>query len=212
MFEYVEVWVEGSMPLLMARMGDEALASLPGGSGKGTRSADPDAGMGQTPRQHAEKAVYRDECGLCFPGAAIGRLISDAGANHKMKGSRRSVKFLVPAAVLVLDEMMGLYEPDRESRITEYEVDSRRVVNPKTKGAMLCHRPRIERWSARVNLRIKTDLLKPAFVRQLLTEGGEQLGIGAFRPEKRGPFGLFSVVAWDCVDARSMNGVATGRI
>jgi len=203
MFDFVEVWITGTMPMLMARFGELAEASVPGGSGKGTRPIDPDAGVSKTPREHAEQMVYRDAKGLCFPGPAIARLLCEAGSNHKMKGSRRAVKWIVPAAVSVLDDMMPLYLPDRETRITEYEVDSRRVVNPKTKGALLCHRPRLEQWSARFTLRIKSDLLKPALVRQLLTEGGQMIGIGAFRPEKRGPFGVFDVVAWDCVDGRS---------
>ena len=110
------------------------------------------------------------------------------------------MKYRVPAAVLVLDELAPLYAEDRKTRITTYEVDSRRVVNPTTKGALLAHRPRIERWTLKLMIRINENLMDPAFVRQLLTEAGEQLGIGAFRPEKRGPFGLFHVVAWDCVD------------
>jgi hypothetical protein len=33
-------------------------------------------------------------------------------------------------------------------------------------------------------------------VNKLLVEGSQQIGIGAFRPEKGGPFGTFLVTEW----------------
>lgn len=201
-FQYVETWIEGTMPLLMAAFGTEAAENVPGGSAPGTRPSIT-AVKQLTPREHAEKSCYREngpESALVFPGTGVQRAIVEAGGNHKEKGTRKSMKYRVPAAVLILDELAPLYAEDRKTRITTYEVDSRRVVNPTTKGALLAHRPRIERWALRFTIRINENLMDPAFVRQLLTESGEQLGIGAFRPEKRGPFGLFHVVAWDCVD------------
>ena len=39
--ENVEVWITGTQPLLMARFGEEAEASVPGGSSKGTRPVIP---------------------------------------------------------------------------------------------------------------------------------------------------------------------------
>lgn len=150
------------------------------------------------------KVCYRESSGeLIFPGAAFQRLMREAGGNHKEKGSRKTLKYRVPAAVLVLDEFVPLYMPDRRTRLTDFEVDSRSVVNAFTKGRILCHRPRLERWVAKFRLRINQDLMDPKMVRQLLTEGGDQIGIGAFRPEKGGTFGLFDVVAWDAVDGRA---------
>lgn len=201
-FQYVEVWVEGTMPLLMARFGDEAAENVPGGSGKDTRVVA--VGVKLTPREQAEKLCYREinkpDAPLVFPGSAYMRLMREQGANHKERGSRKTLKYRVPAAVLVMDEMCPLYAEDRKTRITTYEVDSRRAVNPKTKGALLVHRPRIERWAMKFTVRVNESLMDPALVRQLLTEGGEQIGVGAFRPPCGGSFGLFSVVAWDCID------------
>ena len=66
----------------------------------------------------------------------------------------------------------------------------------------MIHRPRLEKWSAKIDLRVNEELMSESIVRQLLTEGGQQIGVGAFRPEKGGPFGMFDVVAWDVRDAR----------
>jgi len=57
-FQYAEVWIEGTMPLLMACFGDEAAEGVPGGSGKGTRPAIT-AAVKETPREQAEKLAIR---------------------------------------------------------------------------------------------------------------------------------------------------------
>jgi len=205
-FEYIEVWVSGTMPLLMSKFSVEAEANLPGGSGSGTRKTTT-SGVKLTPREQAEKLCYRENekpnAPLILPGPAFQRLIREAGSNHKDKGSRKSLKYKVPTAVLVLDEMVPLYDESRRERLTNYEVFSVSVVNAFTKGRVMCHRPRLEKWTARFRVRINQDLMDPKLIRQLLKEGGEQIGVGAFRPEKGGTFGLFDIVAWDCMDGRT---------
>lgn len=58
------------------------------------------------------------------------------------------------------------------------------------------HRPRYENWSMEFILEVQDDLLSVDLCQQLLTEAGLQVGIGDFRPEKRGPFGSFRVTQW----------------
>ena len=54
------------------------------------------------PREEAEKVAYRRPDGtLYLPGSAIARMLREAGGSHKQRGSRKSMKFVVPAAVLV---------------------------------------------------------------------------------------------------------------
>lgn len=90
-----------------------------------------------TPREEAEKVCYRDAQGkFYFPGAAIGRLIREAGGGHKLKGTRKSAKYVVPAAVLVLDDAVTITNGDGKTPATDFEVDSRPVVIPATKRAV----------------------------------------------------------------------------
>lgn len=150
-----------------------------------------------TPREEAEKCVYRNVKGeLYFPGAAIGRLMREAGGAHKMKGSRKSAKYLVPAACLVLDDAIAFLSVDTGKALKEYEVDSRPVTIPATKGRIMRHRPRIDAWRARFSVRINEKVLPASLIHQLLQDGGEQIGIGDYRPEKGGPFGVFRVIHW----------------
>jgi hypothetical protein len=59
------------------------------------------------------------------------------------------------------------------------------------------HRARSNEWCVRVTMQVNETILNEDVVRQLFTEGGQQIGIGDFRPEKGGPFGTFALVAWD---------------
>src|SRR5271167_3005565 len=116
-FVLIEVWVAGTTPMLQHRATEEAL------SGK-TRPNMP--GEDENPRDIAERAVYRLESKqLAIPGGAFARMIREAGGSHKSRGSRKSLKYIVPAAVVVLDDLCGLYLNDRKTPLKDYEVDSR---------------------------------------------------------------------------------------
>lgn len=153
-----------------------------------------------SPREQAERVCYRGEDGLIYhPGSAIARAIREAGKAHKEKGSRSSVKYKVPAACIVLDDMIHVLDGDG-APVDDYEVDSRRVVVPATKGAVMRHRPRHDRWSMKFRLLIREDVLSSKLIHQLLVESGQQIGIGDYRPEKGGPFGVFQVTSWSQIN------------
>lgn len=181
----VTVEITGVSALLQNRFGMEAEAAT------GTRRVTVNRG---TPREEAEKAAYRDDQGNCyFPGAAIARLLREAGAAHKQRGSRKSLKYIVPSAVLVPQDTIALHNG---KPLHDFEVDSRPVTIPSTKGRIMRHRPRFEKWQATFVLEIDDDVLPPDMVQQLLTEGGRGIGIGDYRPERGGPFGRFMVTGW----------------
>jgi len=94
-----------------------------------------------------------------------------------------------------MDDTITIFNGDGQPA-KDFEVDSRPVVIPSTKGRIMRHRPRFDQWSASFTIRINEMILPVDFVQRLLTEGGEQIGIGDFRPEKGGPFGTFNVVEW----------------
>jgi len=199
----VEAWVEGVTPILLHRATEEALM---GETRKNTIQERED------PRTVAGKAVYRlHDKQLAVPGAAFARLIREAGGSHKAKGTRKSLKYIVPAAVLVIDELCGLYLHDRKTKIVDFEVDSRPVTIPATKGRVMRHRARCNEWSCVVHFRINETIMAESIVRQLLAEGTEQIGIGDFRPEKGGPFGTSSIVGWDVVSVPKAKTAAQQR-
>lgn len=195
-FIIVEAWATGATPMLQHRATEEAL------SGK-TRSNLP--GDEVNPRDVCERTIYRmPSRQIAVPGSAFARMIREAGGAHKAKGSRKSLKYLVPAAVLVLDDLCGLYLNDRKTPITDFEVDSRPVTIPATKGKIMRHRARFNEWSVCTKLRINTDILDEASVRRLVSEGLQQIGIGDFRPEKGGPFGTSDLTSWTIINQKPL--------
>ena len=188
---FVEAWVEGETAILLHRATEEALM---GETRKNTPTERED------PRTIAGRAVYRlPKEQLAIPGGAFARLLREAGGNHKAKGSRKTLKYLVPAAVIVVDELCGIFLRDRKTPVVDFEVDSRPVTIPSTKGRVMRHRARCNEWTIRVVFRINEDILSESTIRTLLTEGVQQIGLGDFRPEKGGPFGTSSVVSWERV-------------
>jgi hypothetical protein len=184
----INVTIRGITPILQHRFTESSEQD------SGTRKVMVQRG---TPREEAEKVSYKTNDGkFYFPGAAISRLLREAGSNHKLKGTRKSAKYVVPAAVLITDDAIFLTNGDGKTPVKDFEVDSRPVTIPATKGRIMRHRPRFDCWSASFAVRINDTILPVDFVQTLLVEGGEQIGIGDFRPEKGGPFGTFHVSEW----------------
>ena len=130
------------------------------------------------------------------PSSAVYGAIINASSNHKVKGSRKSLKSLAPGALIMRDDKMPLTMPGTHEPITEFVLDCRAVVNPSTKGRMACIRPCFPRWVATGEIEIDDETLDPTLVKQLLDEAGRSIGIGDFRPQKCGPFGRFTVTLW----------------
>lgn len=182
----VKVEIQGVSSLLQHRFseGDH--------NGKQTRKA---LIKPKAPREEAEAAVYRHNGSFYHPGAAISRLLREAGSGHKLTGTRKSLKFIVPSAVTVLEDCIDILDNGKHAK--KFEVDSRPVVIPSTKGRIMRHRPRFDTWGMKFSLEIDDETLPVDTVHLLLEEGGRKLGIGDFRPEKGGPFGRFAVVKWE---------------
>jgi hypothetical protein len=185
----IEVEIRGDAPLLQNRFGEAAQQS-----GKGTRAVHV---RNEDPRAQAEESAYRTpDKKLYHPGASISRMLREAGSSHKQKGSRKSLKYIIPAAVRLKEDAMILLD-GKGKPLKDFEVDSRPVTIPATKGRIMRHRPRHDTWKICFSLVINEDVLAPETIQMLLTEGGQRIGIGDFRPEKGGPFGIFQVTKWE---------------
>lgn len=184
----IKVTIKGTSPLLTQRFSETSEQVKPSRRMEVVRN---------TPREQAEAVAYRDiEGRFYFPAAAIARLLRDSAGNHKLRGSRRSARYVIPGVVLLLEENMLLTNGDGKTLVKDFEVDSRSVVIPSTKGRVMKHRPSFDCWSLAFTLRINDEILTWDFIHQLLREGGEMIGLGDFRPQKGGPFGCFAVTEW----------------
>lgn len=175
----VKVKIEGVSPLLMNRYIPEA--------DPGTRKTNPPKG---TPFQQAELKVYKDPKGKpCIPGPNIYSGIIEAGHFQKFGKSKMTTAkaSCISSGVFVLDEYC-LVTP------TNWCVDERSIVNPATGGRRLCYRPRFDEWSLRFTVEYDPEMsFTDEIVRHLVEDMGARLGLGDFRPQRKGPFGRFKV-------------------
>ena len=183
----VKVTIEGVSPLLMNRFTEANEVQVSGGTTVAFRG---DRG---TPRQQAEPKRYADTEGTLYvPGPNIFAAIIAAGAFHKAGKSKLTTmkSSLIPAGLLVDDLVCSLGTKD-------WEVDSRSVVIPSTGGRVMCHRPRVDRWSCSFTLEVDESMFAPTLVRAIIDDAGKKIGLGDYRPSRKGPFGRFVVKAWD---------------
>lgn len=183
----ITVEVRGITPLLVHRFTEQAEQAKP------TRRIETKP---RIPREEALKAAYVAKDGTFYLSAsACPNSMAAAGVNHKTTGSRKTLRFVVPSAVRMQQDTITILNGDGPA--TSFEVDARPVTIPATKGRIMRYRPRFEGWGARVAFLLDDDLLSPEMAHQLLTEAGQSVGWGDFRPEKRGPFGRFRVVSFE---------------
>jgi len=152
-----------------------------------------------TPRDQAAAKRYADGEGrLYIPGPNIFACIIAAGTFHKAGKSKLTTmkSSLIPAGVMV-DEMVCLITDADGVALTEWEVDSRSVVIPSTGGRIMAHRPRVDTWNVSFTLDVDGTMFSPGLVRAVVDDAGKKIGLGDFRPARKGPFGRFVVSHWD---------------
>lgn len=167
--------ITGTSPLLMHRFPMEEISAL----------------EKKSKEEQAEVAAYRDPDTeeLYIPGVAFQRCLISAAVYSKGKG-RASLQKPVAACVLVSPERASL-------GVKQYNVDSRPVVISATKGRIVRHRPRLEKWNTTFTIEYDDELLTEQQLRQVVDDAGSRVGLLDFRPEKKGPFGRFMVVHWE---------------
>lgn len=184
--------IQGSSPLLMNRFTEQAAAKVSAGT-----SAAITVGR-STPREQAEPKLYRSADGApMVPGPNVFRGIVDAGVFHKankrqLTSARSS---LIPAAVQLREIECPISNPFGGE--VRWEVDSRSVVLPATGGRIMCHRPRFDAWQITFTLSVDDAMFSESLVRALVDDMGTKIGLGDYRPSRKGPFGRFLVVLWE---------------
>lgn len=183
---FIKVTIQGTSPLLMNAFTDSAAISASSGTSAVM------VGNKGTPREQAARKVYVDDGGnLYIPGPNIFSCLIAAGKFHKAGKSKVTTikNSLIPAGMTVIEVACLL-------GTKKFEVDSRSVVIPSTGGRIMCHRPRLDQWQTSFTLDIDTSMFSPEFVRAIVDDAGKKVGLGDFRPDRKGPFGRFVVTNW----------------
>jgi hypothetical protein len=143
----------------------------------------------KTPEEQATLALYLDPEGQpFFPGINVQRALIAGAVYSKGKG-RASLQKPAAACVFVQPERLPLGG-------VRWQVDARPVVVPATKGRVVRYRPRFDAWHFNFQLEWDDALIRDVEMRCIVDDTGQRVGIGDFRPERKGPYGRFTVVAW----------------
>ncbi len=189
----IAVEIQGSSPLLLNRFTEKAQAQVSAGSS----SAITVSAKG-TPREQAGPKLYLTPKGEpMVPGPNVYRGIIDAGIYHKAGRSKITTQksSLVCAGMSLEDVECAILDPFKGGSAA-WEVDSRSVVNPATGGRMMCHRPRFDAWKIGFTLLVDDKIFDETITRALVDDMGIKIGLGDYRPARKGPFGRFLVTLW----------------
>jgi hypothetical protein len=170
----VDVTIKGISPLMMHRFPLEPIEAI----------------EKKSITEQAEIACYRDPetKELYIPTEALQRTFVNGATFSKGKG-RASLQKTVAACLFVSPMRVGL-------GVEKYEVDSRAVVVPATRGRVVRHRPILNKWGCSFKIEFDSDLLTENQMRRVIDDSGARVGVLEYRPEKKGPFGRFMVTEW----------------
>lgn len=189
----IHVSIQGEAPLLMNRFTEAAAAKVSAGSSSAITT-----GTKGTPREQAEPKLYLTPDGRpMIPGPNVFAGLIAAGTFHKAgrKQITTAKSSLVPAG-MAIDDIECVVENPFGGKVV-WEVDSRSVVNPATGGRMMCHRPRFDAWKISFVITVDDKMFDGSIVRALVDDLGSKIGLGDFRPARKGPFGRFLVSHWE---------------
>lgn len=176
------ITIEGTSPLLMNR---------PSQLDIGDKSKDVKRET-QTPQQIAEAKLYTDaEDRVYIPATWFQGAIVEAGKQKKMmgKGSSKATYSKVAGSSAEINPFEIVLED-------KWKVFSILAVNPTTKGRNVLHRPQFDKWNVEFEITFDEEAIEVSVMKELFDIAGRVVGVGDWRPAKKGRFGKFQVTSW----------------
>ena len=177
----IEVRIEGISPLLQHRFPEEDHDA----KSKKQSATSGDADI--------EKSLYRLPDGTVYqPAEHLMGALKGAGARFQIPGRRKATyKNVVSSGYLIIEPFAIPHLKPK------WDVDSRPVVNPSTKGRVLRKRPCFREWALSFKIIVEETEIPINVLKEMLDLAGRSIGIGDFRPAKGGSFGRFLVARFD---------------
>lgn len=201
----IEVLLRGTRPLLFNRMSMDALEGLRDKTKKKPKTAG-----AEPPEDEAARKLYTTSEGRPYlPVEMLMACLIEAGKFIRLDGKRQlstSASTVLPGLLTIEDEIMPMLKPEDEKDslewgIAQWRYDMRQGRNPNGGEAVCIVRPMFSRWAARLTALIDTSTLPESTYRQLFDMAGLRVGLGDFRPARKGIFGQFRVDLWKAAEA-----------
>jgi hypothetical protein len=178
MTEQIKVQIEGTTPILFNRFRDTAI------EGKSKKRT------GALAEADIEDKLYKNGNKVYIPSVYLKNCIVEASKQFKIIGKGKSTYTKIVASTVdvvpfMIDFKSGNYEVFRIS-----------AVNPMTKGRMMTERPKFSKWSAEFEIVLNDPAVPVSVINEILEHAGKYVGVGDWRPEKKGMFGKFMITSF----------------
>lgn len=175
MTQKVNVIIEGVTPLLINRFRD---TQIEGKSKKRT---------GAITESDIEDKLYITDGKVFIPSVYIKNSIVEASKQFKIIGKGKSTYTKIVASTVDVNPFMIRLNSDK------WEIFRISAVNPMTKGRMMTSRPKFNKWSAEFEILLNDPAVDSSTINEILDHAGKYVGVGDWRPEKKGMFGKFLI-------------------
>jgi hypothetical protein len=173
----VVVEISGKSPLLINRFQDKAI------------DGDSKRRTGAIEKDDIHNKLYLFDGKAHLPSTYLRSAIVEAAKQFKITGKGKSTYSKLAGSVIeVGPEFSPIVGDWKEFRIA--------AVNPMTKGRMMVSRPRFDSWSVKFEITILDDSLPVGVLNEILQHAGNYVGVGDWRPDKKGMFGKFMLTSF----------------
>lgn len=186
------VRLDGRTPLLINRLTEEELLRLHSKDKKKFTAP-------VEPREAARQRLYLNGDKPFLPSTMVMSCFINGGLFLKLDGKRQmssAKSTLLPGFISIEDAFMPIVHPDT-GKAAPWEVDMRQGRNPNGGEAVCIIRPRFDRWRINFSMLIDNKQIDPSRIRELVDISGTRMGLGDFRPQRKGIFGQFVVGCWE---------------
>ena len=167
---------------------------------KGIMEADEAHGKPAKPRPPEEEAKLRahwttvsGKKRLAIPWVMLYQSICKAGGNFKAKAKMTFAQVLGPTISCEQDKIP--LDTDKFEVMEEWV-----KIPPKTGAMVRIGRPLIRKWKCSFNILADAEAYNPNMLEQIIAYAGKNVGIGAWRPQLKGPYGKFNLVKFSVED------------
>ncbi|MCK5176114.1 MAG: hypothetical protein KAQ92_00170 [Candidatus Aenigmarchaeota archaeon] len=124
------------------------------------------------------------------PSNHIEMCLIEAGKKVKVKGQGKATYSKLFGSMVSIEEFELIHLNPK------YEIHKMLVVIPSTKGRIMRYRPCFKEWALEFHINFE-DEIPAEVIKECLEIAGRYVGIGDWRPQKKGKFGKFQVVKFE---------------
>ncbi len=150
------------------------------------------------------KLFATDQGNLAIPSTNLLACLVNAGRKVKHGKTQLSTAetSMVPALISIDQELLLLNGNGTGVAFNPpWVADQRRGCNPADGVAVSLVRPRFNHWGFECTIQVDDSEIGQDTAKKLFDVAGKFVGLGDFRPQKRGPFGRFQVLSWKEIGA-----------